>query len=193
MKKLALLLAVIAAMFVIAFMAWWLWPPGPLGSPGKPAPSPTTSTNPMTTAPTSDETPAPKPPTVSTPVVSESSNERAHLSSEQFAALTERTLHELPTALDLRNLSEEEAHDYPEPLARAGVPLGRIAQAVHDQPSLKPQATRFYSDCAKSETIVVPIRALCYSHVLGDPQAPSPESLPSEVVRLARLIPAESF
>jgi hypothetical protein len=113
------------------------------------------------------------------------------MTPEQFGELTERTLRELPTSADLKNLTEEEAHDYPEPLARAGVPLGRIAQAVHDQPSLRPQATRFYADCARSDTVVVPVRALCYAHILGDPQAPAPESLPSEVVRLAKLIPAE--
>jgi hypothetical protein len=145
------------------------------------------------------ETPAPArttPPETATPVASPVAPETREadagdgaLSREQFVELTERTLRELPTAEDFKNLTEDEAHHYPEPLARAGGPLGRIAQAVHDQPSLRPQAERFYSECARAEALVVPVRALCYSHVIGSPQAPPAESLPAEVVRLAKLVP----
>lgn len=109
------------------------------------------------------------------------------MSAAEFERLIDRTYRELPTLEDLQLLSEEEAHDYPEPVALAGTALGAIAQAVDGNPALKPQATDFYVQCARDGALVTPVRALCYSHVIGDPKAPSEETLPSEVVRLAKL------
>lgn len=188
MRKPAFPLVFVAASLLIALAAGWIWSTRPGTAPVITfAPEPANSGVPAPSAPPPLETP------ISQPLASAPSPQgsAATWTAEQFGALTEQTLRELPTANDLKNLSTEEAHDYPEPLARAGAPLGRIAQAVNDQPSLKPQATRFYSDCARSEAIVVPVRALCYSHVMEDPQAPPAESLPAEVIRLAKLIPVE--
>lgn len=185
MKKIAAAFAVTAAMLAIAWMAWWLWPPAPMGSPP-------VQVNPSQPAPAPDATPSLTPELEGDPAEGPSlSVDGATLTPEEFTSLTEQTLGDLPTTNDLHGMSEEEAHDYPEALARAGGPLGQIAQAVHDQPALRSQATKFYADCASAESVVIPVRALCYSHVLGDAHAPTPESLPPEVVRLAKLIPAE--
>ena len=109
----------------------------------------------------------------------------------QFQALSAKILRELPTSAAMRDLTEEEAHGYPEPLAKAGPLLGKIAQAVQSQPELKELATDFYVSCTQDRDILEPARALCYSHILTDPKAPRAEDLPPEVVRLAKLIPAE--
>lgn len=109
---------------------------------------------------------------------------------EQFQELTSKTFRDLPTSAQMRDLTEEQAHGYPEPLAKAGPALGRIAQAVHDQPALAGAASEFYIRCAQDADVLAPVRALCYSQVLKDPKAPPAQSLPPEVVRLAHLIPA---
>lgn len=123
----------------------------------------------------------------SVPEAAPASSPSLGLSAAEFERLLDRTYRELPTLEEIQRLPEEDAHDYPEPVARAGAALGDIAQAVEVEPSLKPQATGFYVQCARDGALVTPVRALCYSHVIGDPKAPSEETLPSEVVRLAKL------
>lgn len=113
------------------------------------------------------------------------------VSAAQFNDLIHKTLNELPTAASLRDLSEEETHDTPETVSEAGTQLGRIAQAVHDNPALAPAAADFYSRCARQAEVLTSVRALCYSHVMKPSDGENDPSIPPEVVRLARQIPKD--
>jgi hypothetical protein len=113
------------------------------------------------------------------------------MSTEQFAELCHQILKDLPTAANIRGLTDEEVHDTPEPIAVAGTQLGRIAQAVHDNPSLARAANDFYGRCAHQNEVLTPVRALCYSHVMNLKTDVSSDEVPEEVVRLARLIPRD--
>jgi hypothetical protein len=86
-----------------------------------------------------------------------------HLSTEEFRALGAAVMQALPTKADLRKLSDAEAHETPAPIITAGIELGKIAQAVADDPALEAEAITLYRECAVSPQHPDSVRALCYS------------------------------
>src|SRR5690348_13606320 len=139
-----------AAIVAASWVAWTL-----KKAPHESAPRPTTEETPATTtAPSPSAAPSAVPASQTmSPVATKATQQ---MSEREFDELAAKTLSELPTAEDLRKSLREEdnEHDaYPEALMRVGRPLGRIAQAVHDQPSLKPRATEFYVKCTLDEAV----------------------------------------
>ncbi|MBU6375505.1 MAG: hypothetical protein KGQ59_05875 [Bdellovibrionales bacterium] len=115
--------------------------------------------------------------------------------SDQFRALTRETLNSLVKQEELRKLSSEELHAFPQPLFQSAAALGQIAQKVAKDSTLVPEAIEFYSSCAGSPEVAQSIRALClarYQHhsraTKGDHQALPAGDIPESVVQLAQRV-----
>lgn len=95
----------------------------------------------------------------------------------------------LPRTSELRALSEEEVHHTPPVLLEAGEKVGEVAEALAANPALKPQAIRFYRDCAKGNETASSVRALCFYHweklSQGSADEPGPTEVPPEIRALA--------
>lgn len=87
-----------------------------------------------------------------------------HMSTEEFRALGAEVMKALPTKADLKKLTDEEAHGTPAPIITAGVELGKIAEAIADDPALEAEAITLYRECAASPQHPDSVRALCYSN-----------------------------
>ena len=138
---------------------------------------------PAKVAPAPDQAPPPAK-AVAAPLAPETSGR-----SDRFSALTQRTLKSLVTQQDLRKLSEAELHTTPRVLLMSGLALGKIAEAIAQDPSLVPQAIEFYTDCAVSGDIAQTVRALClarYQHHSGKSvPAVASSRIPESVIQLA--------
>lgn len=117
----------------------------------------------------------------------------------EFRELTQKTLAELPTTASLHKLKPEEVHETPTLITAAGGALGRIAQIVHDDPSLKNEGLSFYESCYTKDDLPAQIRALCVADhrnlriSQGDQLEwqGSEAKLPSNILDLANEIPAD--
>ncbi|NDD91834.1 hypothetical protein EBZ37_07090 [bacterium] len=116
----------------------------------------------------------------------------AQSASGEFKKLTQTTLNSLVQQEELRKLSTEELHTFPQILLKSAVELGKIAEKITKDPSLVPEAIEFYSRCAGAREIAQSIRALClarYQHhsraTKGDHQALPAGDIPESVIQLA--------
>lgn len=89
---------------------------------------------------------------------------KQHLTLEEFRVLAQQVSKSLPTKQDLKKISPEDAHLSPSPVLAAGESLGRIAEAVYNEPNLGEEAMVFYLDCANAPMYPDSVRALCYSN-----------------------------
>lgn len=89
---------------------------------------------------------------------------KQHLTLEEFRVLAQQVSKSLPTKQDLKKISPEDAHLSPSPVLAAGESLGRIAEAVYNEPTLGEEAMVFYLDCANAPMYPDSVRALCYSN-----------------------------
>lgn len=113
---------------------------------------------------------------------------------QDFEALLARALRDLPTRAALRDLTEEEAHQPLAALDLAGEVLGEVAERIRAHPELAPRAARFYDECARAESYLTAVRALCLGTADQLParfpearlSAPDRRGIPEDVVRLAR-------
>lgn len=87
-----------------------------------------------------------------------------HLSTDEFRALGAEVMKSLPTKKDLQKLKDDEAHGTPPALISAGVELGKIAEAVANEPALEVEAITLYRECAASPQHPDSVRALCFSN-----------------------------
>ncbi|MGZ3695970.1 MAG: hypothetical protein ACXWQO_17945 [Bdellovibrionota bacterium] len=102
--------------------------------------------------------------TVEIPVPASEAGGPKHMSTEEFRALGAEVMKSLPTKQDLRKLRDDEAHGTPPALISAGVELGKIAEAVSNEPELELEAVTLYRECAVSPQHPDSIRALCFSN-----------------------------
>jgi hypothetical protein len=86
------------------------------------------------------------------------------LSVEEFRALGAEVMKALPTRADLQKSSDEDLHYIPPPLIKAGAELGKIAEAIANEPSLESEGVTLYHECAASPQHPDSIRALCFSN-----------------------------
>ncbi|MGE3262579.1 MAG: hypothetical protein AB7K68_12430 [Bacteriovoracia bacterium] len=103
-----------------------------------------------------DEVPAPLP-------VSDVASVK-RLSTEEFRALGAEVMKALPNKNDLQRLREAETHGTPPALIAAGIQLGKIAEAVANEPALEAEGITLYRECAASPQHPDSVRALCYSN-----------------------------
>ncbi|RYZ97325.1 MAG: hypothetical protein EOP11_22205 [Proteobacteria bacterium] len=87
-----------------------------------------------------------------------------HYTKEEFRALGESSLRQLPGKETLAALKEGDAFTAPLPILRAGEVLGPIAAAVHEDELLSEEATVIYRTCAASGDYPDSVRALCLHH-----------------------------
>jgi hypothetical protein len=85
-------------------------------------------------------------------------------SAAAFAQLEKQVLAAMPSASELKKLSEEEVHLTPEPIRRGGRELARISQALEHDSTLIPRGIEFFEACALRDTYVDVMRALCLAH-----------------------------
>ena len=78
----------------------------------------------------------------------------------------EKELDRLPQTVDMTELSDEEVHDTPDSIEEAGATIGKILEQAQNDPALRPQTMSFFVQCAESESVVDPIRALCWNKAL---------------------------
>jgi len=92
--------------------------------------------------------------------------------SVEFQSLAEKVLAGLPKRAELRKLTDAQLHHAPPEVVRAGTLLGRVAQALHDNPSLGSLGSEFYKRCTSDQDFVTSVRALCYARLVArDPLA----------------------
>ncbi|RYZ87324.1 MAG: hypothetical protein EOP06_12865, partial [Proteobacteria bacterium] len=111
----------------------------------------------------------------------------------QFRQLLARTKQDLPKLKQLRELSSKDVHHTPTLIVNAGIALGQVAQALHDNPALASEATAFYQECFLGSELPVQIRSLCLAnhrklrHQHGDRLEWNDQELTAgyEVLRLA--------
>jgi hypothetical protein len=117
------------------------------------------------------------------------------LSGGEFNKLSEQVLAGLPKVSDLQKLKGEEAHHTPMIVSQAGIQVGRIAQAVHDNPALSEDGVQFYKKCATQGDGASSVRALCFAQLrnlethLG--RTVETDGVPESVQQLAQNIPVE--
>jgi hypothetical protein len=80
----------------------------------------------------------------------------------QFQGLVKEVNQLIPTQRELQNLSEQQAHFTPKVIVNASLGIGRIAQAISDNPNLTEDGKKFYRACAENEESPNSIRAACY-------------------------------
>lgn len=108
--------------------------------------------------PVLNETLAPPPP------VSDLAASRPRLSTEEFRQIGAEVMKSLPTKNDLQNLDAAQAHGTPPPILTAGLALGKLAEAIGDDPALEAEAVTLYRECAASPQYPDSVRALCFSN-----------------------------
>lgn len=86
------------------------------------------------------------------------------LSVEEFRALLVSVRSSLPRKETLQGMSEVDTHSAPEPIIEAGRQLGRVSQALADDPSHAREAFAFYENCAGTLDYADSVRALCFFH-----------------------------
>ncbi|NUN04342.1 MAG: hypothetical protein HUU57_01155 [Bdellovibrio sp.] len=86
------------------------------------------------------------------------------MSLSEFSELTKTAQKKLPTLQDFKKLKPKEAHTTPLLIQQAGVELGKIAQALHDNPNFASEAVIFYRDCFSRINLPDQIRGLCLAN-----------------------------
>lgn len=102
--------------------------------------------------------------TTATETAADASVAKKILSAEEFRALLLSVRAALPRKEALQKLDESEIHGTPEPIVEAGRQLGRVAQALADDPSHAREAFGFYESCAGTHDFADSVRALCFFH-----------------------------
>lgn len=113
----------------------------------------------------------------------------------EFEKMADGILKSLPKISELQKLKGEAVHSTPEIVSRAGVEVGQIAQAIHDNTKLSDDGIRFYRECATQNGGVSSVRALCYAQLrnlethLG--REVEKDLVPEAIEKLAKNIPVE--
>jgi hypothetical protein len=87
----------------------------------------------------------------------------APLSPVEFHALVDEVEKSIPSQSELRKLTPEQAHMTPKTLQSAGIQLGRVAEALENNPNLAADGLYFYEKCVLTDTNPTSVRALCLS------------------------------
>ena len=87
-------------------------------------------------------------------------------SSDEFSGLLMKVYSDIPTIDDLRRLSPEDAHNYPNSLIETGRNLGLIVELVKNKKELLNEAIGFYSKCSKRDRFPSSVRAICLSNLM---------------------------
>lgn len=119
--------------------------------------APDISQNPEEFPQLSETVPSPMP-------VSDVAASRPRLSTEEFRQIGAEVMKSLPTKNDLQNLDSAQAHGTPPPIVTAGLALGKLAEAIGDDPALEAEAVTLYRECAASPQHPDSVRALCFSN-----------------------------
>jgi len=82
---------------------------------------------------------------------------------KEFVQLLDEVKSDLPTKEQLKQLEAKDVHQTPEIVLKGAVGVGRVAQALSDNPTLVPEGLQFYRECAENENNAVAIRAECFS------------------------------
>jgi hypothetical protein len=109
-----------------------------------------------------------------------------HYSREEFRALGESSLRQLPGKDGLAALKEADAITAPLPILRAGEVLGPIAAAVHEDSNLSEEAAVIYRTCVASGDYPDSVRALCLNHfrrITRKNGKPTPEGFAPSFIR----------
>lgn len=76
-------------------------------------------------------------------------------------------LEELPTMKDMQNLDEEELHNTPESVTKAGEQIGQLLHEGDQDPLLQDATLKLLLKCAESKDVVPSIRALCWKKTMN--------------------------
>ena len=90
--------------------------------------------------------------------------QQSAMSLSDFSELSQATQKALPTLQDFKSLSSKEAHTTPLIIQQAGSALGKVAQALSDNPHFAAEAAQFYRDCFARINLPDQIRALCLAN-----------------------------
>ncbi|MBS1983902.1 MAG: hypothetical protein JST16_06995 [Bdellovibrionales bacterium] len=104
----------------------------------------------------------------------------------EFRSFLKETHAQMPKQSDLRKLTTQQAHHFPAPLEKAGALMGEIAERLEKDPSLTPEAVKFYAGCALDDQLPSSVRALCLAnYTKRDPKAPH-LNVPENIKRVAQ-------
>ena len=128
-----------------------------------------------------------------TPTKSQQDVPKNYMTRATFQSVLSEALKTLPRREDVKNISDEEAHGIPLVVREKSRPLGQIADIIHDNPELIPDAIAFYELCARTDEMLNSIRGRCLSNYKKfSKQLKLPMNLtgyPPDVVKLSNFIP----
>lgn len=103
--------------------------------------------------------------------------------SSQFQEESSAVLKGLPSLAELKEQVRKNPHYTPPALIRAGMRLGKIAQAIRENPSLQSEGIAFYQDCVSKVDLPKSIRAVCFTDLK---KLVSSVSVPDDLAELVR-------
>jgi hypothetical protein len=114
------------------------------------------------------------------------------MTERQFTDLLKDTLRKLPKKSDLKQLPPGALHRTPAIVIQAGRDLGVIKEVLKVHESYERAATPFYKTCAKDETGVTPVRALCLTNLIEIRKKNNEDlnlkEFPNQLVELSKMV-----
>lgn len=114
------------------------------------------------------------------------------LSEQEFHEGLQDILQQIPKKGLVKKEDEDKVHHIPDFLIHVGKRLGGIKNIIEKQPELAPIALDFYYKCAKENSSLNSIRALCYVNIVELSQSTSKQvntdGISPEVIELANNI-----
>ena len=85
---------------------------------------------------------------------------------ESFGELTMVALNSIKNQDQALKTAVKHPHETPIQVVKNGLALGEIAKRIEEDPTTKPEALNFYSNCSMEEKAPESTRALCYNRFL---------------------------
>jgi hypothetical protein len=127
------------------------------------------------------------------------------LAQDELGKLGEKTLENLPTLNDFKNLTSEQVHTTPPFMFEAGMKLKKFEDLLDEkmksaqgnpqaQQLIATEGANFYENCSDQEQTPSSLRAVCYIHFIelsiksGHPENIPKNPMPLEVLTIAKKI-----
>lgn len=114
------------------------------------------------------------------------------IETDEFSGFLMKMYSAIPTIDELRNLSLEESHNYPNPLIETGRNMGLLVDLIKGNKDYLKEAIGFYSKCSKRDRFPKSVRALCLANLLkyskGSDYHPDLSLYPHRVLEMVKIM-----
>lgn len=114
------------------------------------------------------------------------------MTEQQFEDLLKDTERKLPKVSELKKLPAGALHRTPPVVIKAGRDLGVIKEVLRVHESYERVAAPFYKSCAKDDTGVTPVRALCLTNLIEikkkNGETLNLKEFPNQLIELSKMV-----